>query len=67
MATMYRKRKGRFHRWHSTEDCPDWPEEDYIEEAARPPLEEQCNYCVNAEDETAEEDEDNNDGDDGDD
>lgn len=64
MAAKYRRRIGRFQRWHFRDDCPDWPQDDYLEQSDDPPIEEYCNDCMNADDEDGDDDGGDGNGDD---
>ena len=52
MATRYCRELGRFY-WHTSDECPDWPKRKIIQTYDKPPKNELCAFCANAEDDSS--------------
>jgi hypothetical protein len=46
MQPKFRTDRGGLEEWHFMENCPQWPEYDFIEQLDTPPIVQVCEKCV---------------------
>ncbi|HEY1374821.1 MAG TPA: hypothetical protein VGH50_20280 [Candidatus Binatia bacterium] len=46
MQPRFRTDRTGLEDWHFVEDCPKWPEHDFVEQLETPPISQVCEKCV---------------------